>query len=162
MISMPKKNISGCLCLLLLLGTGMGCKRSGQAARPGTYGYFDTHFQNESQFIVETIVSDLAEQVYFAKFHKLPDAGIFSVSASEMEGTTFESPVYSVQIVLDKDHPEIKTKLNVNGAIWAPEIYDPVTGQLSHALGPVAGTSTGTDAGLLAKLANGTATTIEE
>lgn len=163
---MPRKIISGCLCVWLFLGLATGCRPSGHTARHGAYGYFDTHFQDESQFIVETVVSDLAEQVYFAKFHKLPEADVFLVSAGETEGSTFEAPVYNVQIDLDKGHRGIKVKLNVSGAIWSPEIYDPVMTQLVQALGSVAGTGAGTgaetDAGLLAKLANDTATTIED
>jgi hypothetical protein len=42
-------------------------------SRAGGAGYFDTPFQSESQFIVEAIVSDLAEQMYFARNGQLPE-----------------------------------------------------------------------------------------
>ena len=61
--------------LFLLLTLGTSCKRSGAGAPNLSGGYFQTDFQDESQFIVETIATDLAEQVYYAKFHRLPDAG---------------------------------------------------------------------------------------
>jgi hypothetical protein len=49
---------------------------------------------------VEAIVSDLAEQMYFAKFHQLPDKKHFSVVARE-NGGSVDEPAYSLEIWLD-------------------------------------------------------------
>src|SRR5690349_158513 len=79
------------LCLLvmaaLLLSVG-GCKpkaaeppaQAAQAAQPASATpYFKTPWQNECVFIVHTIVADLAEQMYYAVHHRLPDEKAFAV-----------------------------------------------------------------------------------
>jgi hypothetical protein len=125
--------------------------------------YFHTDFHDESQFIVETIVSDLAEQIYYAKFHQVPDQSGFHVSADETADSSFGAPVYDVQVDLDAKYHGFKTRLNVNGPIWSPEVYDDLTAQLSQLVGLTTGTQgNSTDIELLSKLTDGTATTIEQ
>lgn len=137
-----------------------GCKRSTVQHNPADY--FQTQYQDESQFIVETIVTDLAEQVYFAKFHRLPDAKTFFVSATEAPGSPVDAPVYDLRIDLDAKHPGLKTKLNVNGPIWSPEVYDTVTALLVKSVGLAPATETGqADRDLLARLSDGEAATVE-
>jgi tetratricopeptide (TPR) repeat protein len=156
-------------CLLLLFSLCLisnfvtGCKPSGTAGHGQVAGYFQTDFQDECQFIVENIVSDLAEQIYYAKFHRLPDSSYFKVSATEAAGSSFATPIYEVEINLDDKLHGLKTKLEVNGPIWSPEIYDGVAKMLANAVGLGAGTVAGSDdTALLTRLTDGTATTIEK
>ena len=45
--------------------------------------YFNTAFQDESQFIVEDIVSDLAQQMFYGAHHLAPDQRYSQVVATE-------------------------------------------------------------------------------
>jgi tetratricopeptide (TPR) repeat protein len=145
----------------LTLGLG-GCNRLPWGGTPPPDDYFKTDFQDESQFIVETIVTDLAEQIYYAKFHRLPNKNEFHVSATETLDSSFGAPVYDIQVVLNSALPDIRTGLKVNGPIWSPEVYDQLTAQLAQAVGLPAGQpgSPG-NTELLSKLTDGTAETIE-
>src|ERR1044071_1223750 len=115
--------------------TGSKPKTSGESP-PGPY--FQTHFQSESQFIVEAIVSDLAEQIFYAKYHRLPDKKYFSVTALE-KGGTIDAPVYELQIRLEPKNRELKLDLNISGPIWSPTVYQRIAGQLAEAVGLSAG-----------------------
>ncbi len=146
------------LCCFLISFLVAGCRPSSKSS-----GYFQTHYQDESQLIVETIVSDLAEQIYYAKFQRLPDAKKIMVSAMEVPGSPFGAPVYELQVDLDGKHRALSTKLDVNGPIWSPEVYDGVAAMLAKAVGLKTGASDDSnDTTLLAKLTDGMATTIEE
>src|SRR5258708_10263364 len=80
----------------------VGCKRDEHSNSVVSNGpsanYFHTQFQDESQFIVETIVTDLAEQIYYAKKHELPDANAFSVHAIEKTNAVFGAPIYDLTV----------------------------------------------------------------
>ena len=160
---MLKKIIPSGVCLLLLLALVASCKRSNPSTRHNPGDYFQTHFQDESQFIVETIAADVAEQIYFAKFHKLPEASVFSATASETAESQFGAPTYDLLVDLDAKHKGLKIKLNINGPIWSPEVYDALTALLAKAVGLTTGESdVSNDTKLLAKLTDGEATTIEQ
>src|SRR5205085_2574606 len=63
---------SGSLLLIILAVAAIDQNTKGGLIwkrRDQTQNYFETSFQDESQFIVETIVTDLAEMAYFAKNH---------------------------------------------------------------------------------------------
>lgn len=156
---MSQKTLSRILCVLLALGFVTGCNHSTQSSRFS--GYFQTHWQDESQFIVEDTVSDIAEQIYYAKFHRLPAAKWFSVAAMETANSPFGQPSYALQIDLDKGHRGFKATLNVNGPIWSPEIYESLTKQLAQFAGLNASGNVESDTALLAELTDGTAETIE-
>jgi tetratricopeptide (TPR) repeat protein len=156
---MIKRIWSGLFSTVLILNL-MGCKPA--HPRAASSGYFKTDFQDESQFIVETIVSDLAEQIYYAKFHHLPDAGLFYVSANETADSSFGTPTYDIQVDLDANYQGLKTRLNISGPIWSPEVYDNLATQLAQLVGLKAGeTNDSTPIVLLSKLTDGTAETIE-
>jgi tetratricopeptide (TPR) repeat protein len=146
--------------ILLLAEMVNGCKPSHALNSPNDY--FKVHWQDESQFIVETIVSDIAEQIYYAKYKCVPDPKWFFVSATETAGSPFGAPVYELEIDLDKAHQGFKTKLNVNGPIWSPGIYDDLTKQLAQNLGLNGAGKGESDTAMLASLADGKAATIEE
>jgi len=147
--------------LLILLGTS--CKKSGDGAQTtSSNGYFKTQFQDEEQFIVETIVTDLAEQVYYAKNHKVPDAKVFSVHAVESSASPFGAPVYEMRIELP-GHVSLSPALKVNGPIWSPEVYQDIAAALAKAVGLEAGSSSSSDdTKMLLALTDGRAETIEQ
>jgi hypothetical protein len=108
--------------LLLLVSFLSGCNRQPQdtqVAQGGTY--FKTHFQDESQYVVESVLTDLVEMASYAKSHQLPAA--FSVTAEPRSDSEFRLPSYDVKIVLGKKAAMEKT-LRVSQPIWAPELYD--------------------------------------
>ena len=126
-------------------------------------GYFTTPFQDESQFIVETILSDLAEQVFYAKHHQLPDKKDFSVRALEKPGSPLDAPVYAVKIALGSGQPVLQTELKVSGPIWSPEVYRDATAALVKETGLERSKSHGTgDTALLLALTDAKASTIEK
>ena len=68
---------------VLAAALAAGCKPKSSAGSANSSAYFATPFQSESQFIVEAIVSDLAEQMTYASSHRLPDKRVFLVTATE-------------------------------------------------------------------------------
>jgi len=126
--------------------------------------YFKTQFQEESQFIVEAIVTDLAEQVFYAKNHRLPDPKVFSVHAIEKAGPPLDQPVFAVSVAFAADRAPLQTDLKIDGPIWAPEVYGDIVAQLVRETGadaPAAGAGGRGDSSLLDALANASASTLE-
>jgi tetratricopeptide (TPR) repeat protein len=149
-------------CALIAVVLLVGCGRSVHKHAGPAGAYFKTPFQDESQFIVETIVSDLAEQMFYASRHQLPDPKHFSVHASEKPGSPLGAPVYELQIALEPNQPDLKTELNVAGPIWLPELYQALTAALARNLGlPPAKAPAPGDTSLLRALTDGKAATIE-
>ena len=119
--------------VLLVAGLMVGCKPKALGAADGSAragNYFQTSFQSECQFIVQAIVSDLAEQIYYAANHRLPDAKTFSVTATEKPGSPVDAPEYELQINLGSK--PVKSDLVVNGPIWSPQVYQAIARQLAQ------------------------------
>jgi hypothetical protein len=151
------------MCVVLASVLAVGCKRQPAVASGNPSGYFKTPFQEESQFIVETIVSDLAEQIFYAASHKLPDPNYFQVTATEKAGSPRDTPVYDVQIQLDSKKGTINSEVDVNGPIWSPAVYSNVVAGLANAVGLTSGSAeTEQDTGLLSKLTDNAPETIEQ
>ncbi len=150
------------LWILLVAGLVAGCKPKAPA-QAAPKNYFQTPFQSESQFIVEAIVSDLAEQMYYAVNHRLPEKKSFSVTATDKPGHLNDAPVYELQINLDPKNAGLKLDLPVNGPIWSPEVYRDVATALGGAVGlhAAAANETGNTA-LLSKLLDSKPETIEQ
>ncbi len=105
----------------------------------------------------------MAEQMFYAKFHRLPDPKKFSVIATETAGTPLDTAEYELQIQMDSVHATSKLELNLDRPIWSPEIYEGVAQDLAVALGLTAGNGEGPeDTTILSKLTDGKAETIEE
>ncbi len=139
------------------------CEPAHGTGRTTSSGYFQTDFQDESQFIVENITADLAEQIYYAKFHHPPEAKNFFISATETPDSSFGAPTYELEIDLDVNHRGIKNKLNINGPIWSPEVYEALATQLAKAIElPASENNSTPNTTLLASLTDGAATTIED
>ncbi|MGB8356478.1 MAG: tetratricopeptide repeat protein, partial [Chthoniobacteraceae bacterium] len=158
------------IALLLVLGLVAGYRWSqgdfaAVVASAGVSGpYFKTQFQEESQFIVETIVSDVAEQMFYAKNHRLPDPKVFAVHAVEKAGSPQDQPVYAVSVVFASDHAPLQADLKIDGPIWSPEVYGGIVAQLAKEMGadPAAadGGAVG-DSSLPGSLADASASTLE-
>ena len=165
---MAKKTYSGFVAVWIAILVASGCKPTASTPTESSVppasssGYFQTPFQSESQFIVEAIVADLAEQMFYAATRRLPEPKYFSVSATEKPGSPPDAPVYELQINLDLKHPNLKLDLNVNGPIWSPRVYRDLATKLAQTvgLGIVAANKTG-DPARLSKLLDGTPETIE-
>ena len=150
------------VCILLAVGFAAGCKPKPSTA-PAPTAYFKTSFQTESQFIVEAIVSDLTEQMFYAKYHRLLDKEHFSVTATEKPGSPLDTPVYELRIRLDPKQSDLKLEVNINGPIWSPTVYQDVAKKLAQATGLKAGNPDKSgDTTLLSKLTDGTPETIEQ
>lgn len=151
----------------MILAAGCGKRASSSGAslpqqKPPPGAYFQTHWQTECQFIVESIVSDLAEQMYYAARHRLPDEKNFSVVATETKGS-LDAPNYHVVIDLDQQHTGLAMDLNINGPIWSPDVYRDVATTLATAVGQIAvGANGANDTSLITDLLDGSAETIEQ
>ncbi|HXB59137.1 MAG TPA: hypothetical protein VNU95_06215 [Candidatus Acidoferrales bacterium] len=133
---------------------------SGPSSPPA---YFQTPFQDESQFIVEAIVSDLAEQMYYAASHQLPDPKVFQVTATEKVGSPLDAPVYELQIRLDARQSALNSEVNVNGPIWSSAVYKGVAAALAQQEGvTVSNQSPSSDTSFPSKLTDGSPITIEQ
>jgi len=86
--------------------------------------YFKTHFQDESQFIIESILTDLTEMTCFAKSNSLPAE--ISVAAMERSDSQFRKPHYDLKITIGTQ-PILDQSLKIEKAIWSPELYLGVT-----------------------------------
>lgn len=157
------RNSAFSLVCALAIGFAGGCTKSSSSSNgvpPGAY--FHTQFQTESQFIVEAIISDLAEQIYFAAHHQLPEKKYFSVIATEKPGANVDAPVYELQIRLDS-RTDVKMDLKIGAPIWSPDVYQSVAKAIADAVrfSPDLGEK-GEDTTLLTKLIDGKAETIEQ
>src|SRR6185295_2831306 len=100
------------LSLAVWPGCGKSTKEAKAAPSPGgnarSSEYFQTPFQDETQFIVQTIATDLAEQVFYAKYHRLPDAKKFSVQAEEKPFSIANGMVYALSITFGPECPALQ------------------------------------------------------
>src|SRR5882672_5600391 len=157
-LNMPSIFGRGLMCILLAGTTVVGCKPkpSGPAA------YFKTLFQTESEFIVQAVVSDLAEQTFYAASHRVPDQKQFYVTASEKAGSPIDAPVFELEIRLDKNR-HLKLDVSVDGPIWSPAVYQAIVEKLAGAAGMSRGShGQSEDTELLSKLLDSAAETIEQ
>ena len=116
-----------------MAGLLSGCKQPAiQSDASSSVSAHQPPFQNESQFVVHAIASDLAEELYFAKFHQLPGKN-FSTVVIEGGGSGDE-PVYHIRIQFGSKVGEQNVELKIGGPIWSPEIYQPLVLQLAQAM----------------------------
>ncbi len=166
---MTKRHCPGLFGVLIVIGLLAGCRPDApqdstrtDAPLTSSRGYFQTQFQSESQFIVEAVVTDLAEQIFYAATRRLPDAKSFLVFAKEKPGASPDAPVYEMQINFDDKHPGLKLDLNVTGPIWSPEVYRELAAKLAQAVGLGVKPATKTeDTSRLSRLIDGSPETLE-
>lgn len=161
MLGMGKKLSVVLVCLLAGIGLVSGCKKkTPPSVSAHSDGYFKTPFQTESEFVVGAIASDLAEQMFFAAHHQLPDKKDFSVAATE-NGGSIDEPIFHLDIRMGAKH-DLNTDLKIGGPIWSPGVYQALTKQLADAVGLNAGTPNAVqDTGVISKLLDATPETIE-
>jgi hypothetical protein len=141
--------------LFLVLGLAVGCKPKSSDATPSSsttqtsaapslpaqYSKYVVSATNEPQYVVEDIVSDLAEQMFFAATGQLPDTNFFSVKTVEKAGGNPDLPIYELTVQLNSKLAPLKMELNVNGPIWSPSIYQGVARELARITGLKASSS---------------------
>ena len=141
---------------------GNGGQASDSAPASQSHGYFKTHFQTESQFIIESILTDIAEMCWFAKTHTPPEPGKISAAAVETPDSQFDAPKY--QITISSPNGQISTALEVHGPIWSPEVYTNAAQLIFKEFGvksPQYTRSGGNDTAMLKELLELTAINIE-
>ncbi len=124
------------LSLLLVVLTGCSPKRNDvtavlphptlKASQP--VRNFATSWQNETQYIVESIAADLAEMFRLARKSPAGESDECSVSAHEV----FVAGTLTYQITIKSGSATITCDLPVKGPIWAPRTYDPLSAALSR------------------------------
>jgi tetratricopeptide (TPR) repeat protein len=160
---MIRKLSVGIAGLSVVAGLFSGCKQTEplSESRPSVVQLESPQFQTESQFVVHAIVSDLAEQIYFARFHRLPIQKRSSVVVTETGGTK-DAPVYALQIRLDPKM-DVRLELKMDGPIWSSEVYRSTAQRLAEAVRLRASVPRQTeDTTLLTKLLDAKPETIEQ
>jgi len=102
-----------------------------RAADPGEEHYFNTHFQDECQFIVETICADLAGMFYFTKNQLLAPEAIIA-EAEEVLDAAPENPRYQLLIKFPGKVTSLRIELAIDQPIWDPRPYDSVVSGLAQ------------------------------
>ena len=154
------------LCVVLSVSSlFVGCKGKESApsaplvVTPTEPPYFKTPFQDESQFIVGEISSDIAGMIYYAHNHQPPDAKTFEVKAVENGGDP-GAPAYDVTIHFDAA-TALQSKVIVSGPIWSENNYKTLTAAVADAVGLSSPASDKTgDTAMLKQLTDGLAETV--
>ena len=148
--------------MLVLTGTlAAPCSKALRAAEPG--GATQTPFQNEAQFLVQTTVSELAREMFYAKSHQLPALDGLAVKVTERSGASTEHPTYQVSVTMDSQRAAINAELTVQDTIWTPETYQDLARKLAQNLdlSPAPPPQNG-DTQLLSELTDAKAVTLEQ
>jgi hypothetical protein len=102
---------------------------------PGPPRNFQTQWQTETEYILETIASDLTEMAYYAKHQKARPGNGLAATIEETQVPGFPGQLnYLVKADLGEDG-EVGLVLPMSGAIWAPETYKPLADALIGKLG---------------------------
>lgn len=141
--------------IIILLGSiFVGCKKG-----EGSNGFFKTPFQDESQFIVENIITDVAEMLYFAGHHDLPKP--VTVDAQEVAGAP-GVPAYNIKVRVGHS-TIVESKVTISGPIWSETNYADITKELAAALKVISPSSApGEDVSMLDSLTDGEAGTLAQ
>jgi hypothetical protein len=92
---------------------------------------FGTHWQDESQYIVENICADLSEMYLYAKTGRAPRPGELSVEA------TFTSEFAYTVVVHTPSVPRIEAALAVRHNIFSADTYAPLLAAFAAKFGPL-------------------------
>jgi hypothetical protein len=83
---------------------------------------FQTPWQDESQYIVETISADLAEMAYYAKYKQPLAEASFPVDAVEKPARTDDQLAYYVTVRLGSAG-DVTCEVPLSAGIWSPAAY---------------------------------------
>jgi hypothetical protein len=86
---------------------------------------FQTLWQDESQYIVETVASDLTEMAYFAKHRQALDVQTLPAVAEETSAPNAKTLTYHVTMQLASDGT-LECDLPITTPIWSPITYRPL------------------------------------
>jgi tetratricopeptide (TPR) repeat protein len=153
------------LTLLLFIAVA-GCGRNEKASDSGSpksatgVPFFKTHFQTESQFVIETICTDLLEMLLYSNNHSGSKTSIV-VNAKESLPSIYRKPTFDVEIQANGN--KTSTRLVIDQPIWNPKLYLPVIEAVSAKLArrPVPTATMQFDGHLLQELLSLTALNIE-
>ncbi len=144
---------------------GSDASEAASCPLPARGSYFKTTFQNESEFIVQSISTDIAEMALYAKNHTAPKTNVDLAIATETTGSTEASPTYKVVVKLPQKNLECLVKIDTaKASIWSPETYAGLTQDIFAALdlkGPAAPMKKTQDVSLLSALSAFTPGAIE-
>ena len=120
-------------CLFLTVWFCIGCRQSSTTTPASPQSFFKTPFQDETQFLVTRVVTDLAQMACYAHSKTLPPTNAFKVSLVEQPDSALGKPTYVVSLTLAKDQPPVTVTLRVNRPLWSAELYEEMTrALLSH------------------------------
>jgi len=95
---------------------------------------FATQWQDETQFVIESTVSDLIGMTYYAKNGVGTDSKTFHVEAKEISAASATPLTYQL-LIRYPDLSETETILPITGPIWAPETFRGVADLLIKKVG---------------------------
>ncbi len=138
-------------------------QRNELAAKPEANAVAKFHApQDESQFIVTTILQDVAEQLFYAKERRLPNSNQLAITIFESASSIRGRPDYELNCQFP-GLPGVHIPLHVDGPIWSPAIYQESIAALSKTLELNPETnSTADDLQLLRTLTDMSAVTMEK
>ncbi|MBS1997220.1 MAG: hypothetical protein JSS86_12960 [Cyanobacteria bacterium SZAS LIN-2] len=127
-----------------------------QAQRKAAGKPVNWQYENEQQWLVSSITSDIAEMLCFAKFKDRKDP-VFAAGEVEVVANTLDLNAGSYEIAVIDAPAKIKTssKLSITDYIWSTKTYEPFTRSLLDELALSAGTVSAAPEGFIATLANG-------
>jgi len=94
--------------------------------------YFNTHFQDESQFIVETICTDLAGMFYYTKSQSPLSPEPIVAEAQEVLDAAPENPRYQLLIKFPGKITSLRLEIAMDQPIWDPRPYDSIVSSLAQ------------------------------
>jgi tetratricopeptide (TPR) repeat protein len=110
--------------------------RTPHSTPPLQSDYFKTQFHNESEFIVQSIVTDIAEMAVYAKSHTAPATNSEMVALREDLTAPANAPRYKLEIKLPLKNLNCDLDIDpAHGTIWSPETYAGITRQIFNSLG---------------------------
>jgi len=147
----------------LMIAWLTGSAGCGLAKPAGEKNDFKTPFQTESQYIVETIVADLVEQIAFAATGRVPDPQKLRVASRERSEPTVDTPSYTLEIEAGPERKPLSVELKINGSIWSPKVYEALAVELAKSFSLTGSLPSKPDnSTLLTRLTDGKAATIEQ
>lgn len=129
--------------LVSIVALGFGCQRkSGPTGlaepvprKTNPNSVFATHWQDETQFVVEFILRDLVEMVHHAAGKAVPAVEQVTINAREKRGSAFRAPTYALEITwTESELRPITQEMPVDRSIWDPSLYAPLAVALTSQL----------------------------
>lgn len=149
------------LCLAFSALGFMGCHRAAPALPDAPAAkYFKTEFQDETRYLVESIVGDLAEMAAYARTKTV--LGGLAVRAIERPHCSFGKPVYDIVVPAEGGQAPLRFSLNVNKPIWAPDLYEDIALQLCAPMNKAAPSAEVAPSGLAGELTELAAENLEK